>query len=79
MPYLDNDVNNIEKRQTSTINEPYAVLQFENAIKFNGKFSLHLEFKERIKNTDSFKVTLQIPYTENRKKGFLFWDALMGI
>ena len=79
MPTLQNDIDYIKKRPTSTIEEPYAVFQFENAIKFNGQFSIHIELKEQIKNTDSLKFTLQVPYTENSQKGFLFWDALMGI
>ena len=79
MPTLQNDIDYIKKRPTSAIEEPYSVFQFENAIKFNGQFSIHIELKEQIKNTDSLKFALQVPYTENSQKGFLFWDALMGI
>jgi hypothetical protein len=79
MPTLSTNIEIIEKRDAAAIKEPYAVFHFKDAIQFNESFVLECEFKAIGLNGQVYKQRIEIPYSENRQKGFVFWDNAMGV
>jgi hypothetical protein len=69
----------IKEHRASAFKEPYAVFNFSDAIEFNGDFILNIKFIEAGNNNKVFKHSLKIQYSEEHKKSFTFWDALMGV
>ena len=79
MTMLTEHIDTVKQRPTAAIEEPYAVFQFSDAIEFNEPFVLEFEFQEAGNSNIHYKQSIEVPYAEERTKGFLFWDHLMSI